>query len=443
MYRKIILSFTVIFSLLFSSVFCTTANAYQISGFKLYAKNALLVCLDNNKVVFEREADKRIYPASITKIMTSLIVLDECKDLDSETVTASWDNIHDLDGTGLTMLNLKVGETMSVHDALYAVLMCSSADVCMALSEHFGGTVDGFVKKMNRKAKELGMNSTHFTNVTGIHDDDHYTTVNDVYKMTLAALKYDEFVKITETCRYHLQPTNMHSERTILTTNFLQDVTTAYYYRYASGVKTGYTDQAGRCLVSTAKKNGYSYLCIVMNCPPKNEKGQSQRKEFTDSKNLYEWIFNNYDYKVLCDTSSPIGEAKVSCCKDTDHVSLVLEKDFSAILPKLANDSTVTYKIHTKEKEFKAPVKAGDVLGTVDIYYANEKLATENIVAAQTLESSNLLTFVYGIKALLTSKVFIAIVVIIFIGILVFVLSSIIMTKRARSRRRKIKYKRY
>ena len=422
---------------------CTPANAYQISGFELNAGNALLVSLDNGMVVYEKNANERIFPASITKIMTALVIMDNVKDYDNEKIPTSYYAIHAMDGTGSTMLNLKVGEELTPRQSLYALLMCSAADCGMAAAEYYGGDVENFVKMMNDKAKELGMNDTHFMNVHGLHDDNHYTTVNDVYKMTKAALKYDIFMEIVSSSRYRMAATNLSGERTLVTTNYLQDANTAYYYRYAKGVKTGYTDKAGRCLVTTATKNGYSYLCIVMNCPPRNEAGQLQRKEFTDSKNLYEWVFNNYNYKLICDTSTPIGEAPVELCKDADHVSLVLQKDFSAILPKLADDSTITYDLHLKSESFDAPIKAGDVLGTVDIKYANEVLDTVNVVAGQNLERSGVLAFIRGLKNIFTSKVFIFLIAVIFAGCFAFVISSIILTKRARARRRKVKYKRF
>ncbi len=422
---------------------CATANAYQISGFELYANNALLVSLDNGMVVYEKNANERIYPASITKIMTALVIMDNVKDFDNEKIPTSYYAIHAMDGTGSTMLNLKEGEELTPRQSLYALLMCSAADCGMAAAEYYGGSVENFVKMMNDKAKALGMNDTNFMNVHGLHDDNHYTTVNDVYKMAKAALEYDIFMEIVSSSRYRMAATNMSPERTLVTTNYLQDANTAYYYRYAKGIKTGYTDKAGRCLVTTATKGGYSYLCIVMNCPPRNEAGQLQRKEFVDSKNLYEWVFNNYNYKLICDTSTPIGEVPVELCKDADHATLVLQKDFSAILPKLADDSTIEYNLHLKSESFDAPIKAGDVLGTVDIKYANETLATVNVVSGQTLERSGVLAFIRGIKNIFTSKVFAFLVIIVLAGITAFVLSSIIMTKRARARRRKVKYKRY
>ena len=423
--------------------FAIPAGAYQINGFELNAKNVMLVSLDTGTVVYEKNADKKIYPASITKIMTALVIIECTADLDSEKITASYSSIHSLDGTGSTMLNLKEGEILTARQLLYCLLMSSAADCGMAAAEHYGGNVSGFMQMMNDKAKELGMTGTHYANVHGLHDDDHYTTVNDIYKLVKAAMKHDVFMEITSTSRYRMDATNMSDARTIVTTNFLQDVSTAYYYKYAAGIKTGYTEQAGRCLVTTATKKGYSYLCIVMNCPPRNEAGQSVRKEFTDAKNLFEWVFNNYTYKLVCDSSTPVGEVKVGLCRDTDHVSLVLQEDFASILPKLADDSTISYKLHLKSDKVDAPLKAGDILGTVDIKYANEVLATVNVVAAQSLEKSDVLAFFRSIENVLTSKVFIALIVLIVLGITVFIASSIIMTRRARSKRRKVKYNKY
>lgn len=439
---KKIFSFFIITVLCFVC-FSSPASAYQISGFNILSKHVLLINTDTDTVLYQKNANEKAYPASITKIMTALVVLDNCKDLDNEKITTSYNAIHSLDGTGSTMLNLKEGEVLSAKEMLYALLMCSSADCAVALAEHFGGSVGGFVDMMNAKAKELKMNDSSFANVHGLHNDDHYTTANDIAKMVKAALKYDLFCEIVKSSRHRMGATNLSRERTLVTTNFLLDVSTAYYYPYCTGIKTGFTDAAGRCLVSTANKKGSNYLCIVLNCPPKNENGQSQRKEFVDAKNLFEWAFNNFEYKTLCDCATPIGETKVNLCKDYDHMPVVLQKDFAAVVPKLADGSTVSYKLHLDKKSYDAPIKAGDKLGTVEISYANEVLDTVPVVAGQDAKRSALLAVVGIFKDIFTSKIFIAIIIILLLGIFAFVLASVVLTRRARKRRKKVKYKRY
>ena len=250
--KKIIAGFCCAVVLLCS---CFTAAAYEPDTFTVRAEGCVLASLNTGELLYQKSENKRLYPASLTKIMTATVVLDTANDL-NEVVTAGESAIAILQGTDSSTMGLQAGEQLSVLNLLYTLLVHSANDAANILAERFGnGSIAEFVEKMNQKAAELGMQNTHYVNAHGLHDENHYTTPYDMYLLTRYALKNETFKKIVETVRYTLPATNKHGQRILATTNFLQDansVTPEYFYKYAGGVKTGYTDEAGRCLVSTA-----------------------------------------------------------------------------------------------------------------------------------------------------------------------------------------------
>ena len=222
--------------------------------------------------------------------------------------------------------------------------------------------------------------------------------------------------------------------RTLSTTNMLQDNTTNYYYPYAKGVKTGYTDEAGRCLVSTASYNGYRYMCLVFGCPP------NAREHFVDSRNLYRWAFNNFKYKEVANTDSPICEIGVDLSLDTDFVSLYVEKGFRSVLPKDADDSTISIVPHPTNETVDAPIKKGQVLGTADIIYAEQVLGSVNLIAHEDVEKSNLLAVLRTVKRFFTSSYMKIVYALIGLAALIFIIAIIKLNSGRKKSKRKVKY---
>lgn len=289
---KFIISFILIFA-----IFCCviSASAFQISGFELNAKGAMLISLDTDEVLYAKNADSKMYPASITKLLVAAVMLDNTQNLDTEIITYTNEANNAILGTGASVIGLKIGEELTARQALHCLLISSGGDVAYAIAHHYGGTTEHFMAMMNNKAAEIGMVNSSFGNPVGLHDDATYSTPRDVSILAKYVLKYDIILEITSLARYQLPATNMSGVRYLSTTNFLIDPATNYFYKYAKGLKTGFTDEAGRCVVSTASLDGYNYLCIIMNC---NSKG-GVRNEFIDSRNLYRWAFNNFEYKSV------------------------------------------------------------------------------------------------------------------------------------------------
>lgn len=423
----------------------TPALAYKPSTFSITAEGCVLANVDTDTVIYEKNADTKLYPASLTKMMTAMVVLDECSDPENVTVTAHKDTLDLLLGTDSSVFNLVDGEELSALELLYILLVHSANDAAMVLAEHFGGTVPGFVDKMNAKAKELGMTNTHFMNPHGLHDEDHYTTPRDLYTLTKYALKNETFKKIFGTVRHYVPATNKNPNRRILaTTVFIQDPNSqmpSTYYRPVDGGKTGYTDPAGRCLVTYAEEDGITYVCVLMKCPVTNDAGAKVRYEFSETKQLYEWVFNEFEYRRVYDTTTPVGECPVELSQDSDHVTLVLKDPVNAVVPKEAEDSSFNVEITLHSDPATAPITQGQELGTATVSYAGETLDTVPVVAMTSVEKSGMLAFVKAVTDLFTGSFFKTVMLIIMIVILLMIIYLIFKNRRRKRRRRRSRVK--
>ena len=428
-----------IFSIIFSVfIICTviitpiTAGAFTVTGFDITAKAGALISLDTGEYLYENNIDQKMYPASITKVMTAILVLESEKFNPESKISMSKSALDLVLGTGSTVSNFVEGEEFSQLDLIYLILMSSAGDCTYLAAEYYGGSVENFVVMMNNKAKELGLNGTNYTNPVGLHDDDNYTTVRDIYTLTSYALKNKIFKEVCETPRYTMK-TNLTEKKTLSTTNALQDTTTNYYYQYAKGVKTGYTDEAGRCLVSTASYNGYNYMCIVLGCPPK------EKKHFSESISLYKWAFNNFSFKKVADSNEPVCEMPVELSLDTDFVPLFFKEPFVTVLPNEADASTIVVKPHLVSETAEAPIKKGQVLGTADIIYAEKIIGTAELIAGEDIEPSLLLIIVKYIKLALTSIYMKIILAIFAVCVIIFILLCIRLNM-SKIKKRKVKY---
>ena len=411
-----------------------TVNAYEPTGIEISANAAMLVSMDTDEVLYEKNADTRVYPASITKIMTTLLILESDKYNPNAKIAMTEEALDLISGTGSSVSLFNAGVEFTQLDLVYMVLMSSYGDCALLAADYYGGSVENFVAMMNTRANELGLTGTHYENPIGLHHEQNYTTARDTYTLTKFALQNETFKEVCESTRHTVN--SSAGTRVLSTTNFLQDNTTNYYYQYAKGVKTGFTDEAGRCLVSTASYNGYNYMCIVFGCPP------NAKNHFTESKELYRWAFNNFEFKTVADVTTPVAEIAVEKSFDTDFVSLYVEKSFTSVLPKDANDSTISIVPKPTADTVSAPIKKGQVLGTADIIYAEKVIGTVNLVANENIEQSFILNTLDIVGNFLTSSYMIVVYVLVGVIILIFVIAIIKMNSK-KSKKRKIKYKPY
>ncbi len=415
------------------------AGAFNINTYDMHHEAGLIAYLDNDTVIYEKNADQKMYPASITKLMTAVVMLENISDLENEYITYSRTALNKILGTGSAVYagdGLKVGETMKASDALAALLISSSGDVAYAIAEHVGGTIENFVDMMNKKAAEMGLKNTHYTNPVGLHDDNLYSTARDIYTLAKYAFSIDIIKDTLKKSSYKMEATNFHKAQTIYTSNLMINPNSNVYYKFAVCGKTGYTSKAGRCLVSLGDNGaGYQYIAIVLNAKTIN----GARNDFIDSANMFRWAFTNFEYKAVLDSSTPVTEAPLSLSREYDHLPICFEKSLKTILPKTADASTIKYDIKLNQTEFTAPVQKGTVVGSADIYYAEEKIGTLNLVAGQTIKASPLLVFTNSAKAFLTSTFMKIVYIFVICLVVAFVLTVLILNISKKSRRR-VKY---
>ena len=321
-------------------------------------------------------------------------------------------------GTGAQVAGITVGEELSVDTLLYLTMVHSACDACEVLAEFVGGTKENFVKMMNDWVKKVGCNDTNFTNPSGLHDDNNYTTARDMSKITLAALKNANFVKYSTTTEYEYKGYTLPHTNLMLHPGYV-----TYYYEYAQGIKTGSTEQAEYNVIVKASKDGYNYLAIVMKSPQQKIKNQSYltKCSFVDAKSLFEWAFDSLKYTTIIAKDEVIGEVSVENGKDADTVALVAANDTNVIVPVGLDKSAVIIEIQEKPSSLQAPVTKGQKVCSANIIYGDEVIASVPLVAAKTVELSTFLKVINAIKAFFGLTVVKAILVIAFLAIVLYV----------------------
>ncbi|MBQ7741158.1 MAG: D-alanyl-D-alanine carboxypeptidase [Eubacterium sp.] len=411
----IILSFATPFSA-FAKDRNNDEGMYRVSD-KIYADAYMLVNLDDDSypVIAQKNKDKRKYPASLTKMVTTMVVLNNVKDLNAKT-KVSQSAIDAITGLGAQNAGLKVGEEVTIEQLLYLTMVFSACDACQVLAEYVSGNVTEFAKLMNNWVKSLGCKDTNFTNPDGLHDANHYTTASDMLLITLESMKNETFMKMATTQKY------TYGKYTFTHTNYMMDKPhRTYYYPYAQGIKTGSTEEAGYCVITKASKDGYNYLAIVMDSPLKKLEGYDTKYSFIDAKTLFEWGFNSLKHSMVLRKNDVVSEIPVASGKDADTLPLVAQKDVLALVPKSLDPSAVMIKPVDQPESVDAPIAQGDKICEADIIYAEKVIAHVNLVAGKTVELSTLLKFTNGIKKILGKKSVLAVVIILIIAVIIYI----------------------
>lgn len=418
--------------LLLLCAFCMPAAAYTPTDFEVQSEYAYMASLDTGAVLFEKGADERAYPAALTNIMTAVLLCEQVPDLQGTVVTVPEEAYTMLLGTGAAITGLKPEEQLTANDLLHAVILSSAPDSAIAIAYHVAGGIPSFLEMMNEKAKALGMKNTRYNNVTGLEDANHYTTAADMYRLAAYAANIAAIKEAAKRKRYTIPQTNKSAARTLSTTNYLIDIATNYHYPYASGMKTGFTDEAGRCLVATASYEGYSYVCVLMKAP--NRIGN--RAEFIDAANLFKWAFTDFEYKTVVAQDELIGEIGVELAWDVDHIPLYPEKNVSALIPKTADSSTITIEYDFDiDKSIEAPIKKGQKIGKGRIFYAGQALGEVNIIAGETVEKNAYLGFARTLRNIFRSTFFRVLLLIAGGIVLAFILFVLFINRKKRRRK--------
>lgn len=378
-FKKIIISILfIIFLYLYSTPVLALFEEPTINS-----EAGLLIEVSNGKVLYQKNATEKMYPASTTKIMTAILALENC-DL-SEIATVSQNAIH-MVPDGYTNAKLVAGEQMTIENLLYALMLNSANEAANVIAEHISGSVESFAELMNQKAIELGCTHTHFVNANGMHDEEHYTTAEDLAKLTIYCMKNREFRNIVSTIKYPLPATEFYpqNDRIMENTNILLSPTSPYYYEYAIGVKTGFTSQAGNCLVTYAEKDDAALVCVTLKAD--SPKGTYSYR-FADSKSLLEYGFEAFSNHTIIEAGKLVEIISIKdATEDTRQLKIVAEKTISDYL---SNDIMIEEsqsKINLRS-DISAPISEGEVLGTIT-YTIDNMNYTTNLIANNAVEKS-------------------------------------------------------
>lgn len=341
------------------------------------SKAAILVEVSTGRILYEKNSTKQLYPASTTKVMTAILVLEKCNLTDMVTVNeTALGNLP----SGYVTCDLQVDEEISVNDLLYALMVKSANDAAYVLAEHVGGSVDAFADMMNIKAREIGCTGTHFVNPNGVHDDRHYSTAYDLYLITKYAMQNETFRKLVATTEYTLPATNKYpnADRSFTTTNqLLNPESTAYYYKYATGVKTGYTSQAGNCIISMASRDGLDFIAVVLGG---GATPSELNARFIDSKTLFNYGYDNYTLTKVKEAKTVVETIEIeNGTKETKNLNVLINDSITVINNKSINMNDIIPEIKIDENLL-APIEKGQVIGSIkykvdDIEYSSELIA--------------------------------------------------------------------
>ena len=342
---------------------CTSTYASTIPD--TYSSACLLMEESTGKILYSKNANSIMYPASTTKIMTAILTLEKCNL--SDTAVVSHNAVFSIP-SGYSTASLVEGEVLTIEQLLNVLLIPSANDAAVVLAEHIAGSVEAFSDMMNSKAVELGCLNTHFVNPNGIHNENHYSTAYDLALIGKYAMQFPTFKEISSKTRYTLPITNAYSkeDRIFNTTNDLikpnySSSPTNYYYKYATGGKTGYTDPAGQCIVATATKDNISLIAVTLH-GDFTEDNLSQRA--LDCKALFEYGFNNFSMVSIAQKGDVASNMKVpNATKDSSSLDLLYSDDIYAFVPNGFDTSSVTPNI--KLSSTFAPIAQDTVLGTI------------------------------------------------------------------------------
>lgn len=368
---------------------------------KITAPNLILANTDTGRILYERNADEKIYPASVTKLMTAIIVVEECKL--SDMVTVSEKAVKSVP-FGYVNANLRAGENLTIENLLNAMLIPSANDAANALAEHVGGSIENFAEKMNSRARELGCTGTNFTNPSGLHEENHYTTTRDLLLIAKEAIEKTTIKTIIGKTTYTLPKSNKYNKtnRILTTTNYMRrKELTKYYYPYCIGAKTGYTGQAKNCVIEYASKDNVNLIAIVM-----GENSKIKGTKFLDAKQMFEYGFSKYENKQVVKKDEVFETITIpNGTKETRNLETLYKSDINIIVNKdnnveiidwknSENDNSDEYIVKKVEySRIKAPIQKGEIIGKVTYKYDGIEYSS-NIIANGNVEESKILQLI-------------------------------------------------
>ena len=383
--KNILLLLLIVSTFTFSTIntFATDISYQSYEG-EITSQAAFIMDADSSVVLYEKNANERLYPASLTKVMTAIIVFDKVNGNYDDMVNFSYLSVtKDIDKSSVT-IGASAGDQLSVKDCLYSLLLPSANDAANALAEYVAGSINDFALLMNEKAEMLGCVDTHFVNPSGLHDENQYTTASDMAKILQCAMSYPIFLQISSSVSYRHAPIRRYknpenSNNQVLNTNSIMVPGSGYYYNGVTSGKTGHTKLAGYNLVASARKNDMNLICVLLG-------GKSEKSRYNEAKELFEFYFNNYKSLSIKDVDPRFNDSLGSIsiddvslvktlnitCEDNAHITLPNNVNFSDLTSK------VVYQVEDKYDKY--------AIGTI-YYYLDEKLVGKSTLDGKNLEN--------------------------------------------------------
>ena len=393
---KKLITCIIILLILSLTIFSNYSSAIYL---QIYSDAVILVEKDSGKILYSQAAYKKMYPASTTKILTAILAIENLS-LD-ENLTASYSAIMAIP-SGYSNAAIQVGETLTVKELLEVFLVHSANEAGYILAENISGSISAFADLMNQKASELGCENTHFTNPSGLHDENHYTTAYDLAQIARYCMNNETFRSIVSMPSCTIAATDKYEERYFKNTNEMLNSKSQYYNENIIGIKTGYTSQAQNCLISAIQKNGIELISVVLGSPASaGENGVSGK--YTDTQTLFDYGTENYGYQNIVEAGEVVTQVEIeNADEDTKTLDLIAEKTidvFAHNTSYLTSDPVIEIN-----ENLTAPITANTIVGRV-IYkvdgttYATYLLAKNDVTASVYFE--NILKIVFGIVILI------------------------------------------
>lgn len=353
------------------------------------AKSAILIEASTGEVMYQKNANERFAPASMTKIMSLILIMENI-----ENGNLKWNDIvvvsKNASSMGGSQIFLETNEMMTVEDLVKGICIASGNDATVALAEKIAGTEKAFVKLMNDKAKSLGLRNTNFMNSTGLDAEGHYSSAYDMSIMARELVRHEKILEFSSIYEDYLRK-NTAKKFWLVNTNRL-----VKFYSYIDGLKTGYTGNAGYCLTATGKKNDMRLISVVM-----GEENTDNRT--TDTLAMLDYGFNMYSINKVISKDDSLGEVKVNL-GDEEKVSVRVKNDITILNNNQKEKKNVTYEI--KLDKINAPVKKGDTVGSVKLYEDGRYMYSEEITVVNNIDKANIFkVFIRNLRDIISINV--------------------------------------
>lgn len=385
--KKVLIVLFMLTFILNISVSYGISDAPEIS-----AGAAILIDSSSGKIIYSKNESEKMYPASTTKILTAILTIENCN-LD-DVVTVPYEAVYSIP-SGYSVAAIQPGEQLTVEQLLQVMLVHSANDAANVLAYHISGSIDAFSNLMNQKVSELGLTNTHFTNPSGMHDENHYTTAYDLAIIMKYCMKNTTFRNLSGLKYCTIPATNKYDERVFNTTNELliydnREVSSNYYYKYAIAGKTGYTTEAKNCLVSVSNKDDLELICVVLSV---GLYSNNLSAKFVDTKTLFDYGYNNYTIRKLREKNAIATQIEIgNGSKETRNLDLLISNDITALIPQNDLDTEFTPEIQITDNLL-APIAQGQVVGKM-VYNIDGIEYSSDLLASHSVEKSGFLTII-------------------------------------------------